>query len=87
LFGGPISASPLLARNRLYIASQSGTIYVIAASPDRFDLLAENPSGDSIFATPVAIDDRLYFRTGVGLGPQRQEYLVAVGRVSAPPQR
>ncbi len=87
LFGGPISASPLLARDRLYIASQSGTIYVVAASPDRFDLLAENPSGDSIFATPVAIDDRLYFRTGVGLGPQRQEYLVAVGRVAAPPQQ
>ena len=82
LFGGPISASPLLVRDRIYIASQSGTIYVIAALPDRFDLLAENPSGDSIFASPVAIDDRLFFRTGVGLGGDRQEYLVAVGRVS-----
>lgn len=87
LFGGPISASPLLVRNRIYIASQSGTIYVIAASPDRFDLLAENPSGDSIFATPVALDDRLYFRTGIGVGDQRQEYLVAVGRVALPPRR
>ena len=83
LFGGPISASPLLVRDRIYIASQSGTIYVIAALPDRFDLLAENPSGDSIFASPVAIDDRLYFRTGVGTGDERQEYLVAVGRVAA----
>jgi outer membrane protein assembly factor BamB len=84
LFAGSISASPLLVRNRLYIASQTGTIFVIAALPDRFDLLAENPSGDSIFASPVAIDDRLFFRTGVGMGEQRQEYLVAVGRVSTP---
>lgn len=83
LFGGAISASPLLVRDRVYVASQSGTIYVVAASPDRFDLLSENPSGDSIFASPVAIDDHLYFRTGVGTGAQRQEFLVAVGRVAA----
>jgi outer membrane protein assembly factor BamB len=82
LFGGGISASPLLANNRLYVASQSGTVYVIAALPDRFDLLSENPSGDSIFASPVAVDDRLYLRVGVGLGDDRQEYLVATGRVT-----
>lgn len=82
LFGGGISASPLLVRDRIYVASQAGTIYVMSASPSRFDLLAENPSGDSIFASPVAIDDRLYFRTGVGTGDQRQEYLVAVGPVA-----
>jgi len=82
LFSGPISASPLLSADRLYIASQSGTVYVIAASPNRFELLAENPSGDSIFASPVAIDHRLYLRTGVGRGPGRQEYLVAIGKTT-----
>jgi outer membrane protein assembly factor BamB len=82
LFSGPVSASPLLANGRLYVASERGTVYVIAALPDRFDLLAENPTGDSIFASPVAIDDRLYLRTGVGQGADRQEYLVATGRMS-----
>jgi hypothetical protein len=82
LFGGGVSASPLLVADRLYIASEAGTVYVIAASPDRFDLLAENPSGDSIFASPVAVDDRLYLRTGVGKGAERQEYLVSIGRVT-----
>jgi len=86
LFGGAISASPLLANGRIYVASESGTVYVIAALPDRFDLLAENPTGDSIFASPVALDDRLYLRTGVGRGEDRQEYLVATGRVSLRPQ-
>lgn len=83
LFSGRISASPLLVGNRLYIASQSGKVYVVAASPDRFDLLAENDCGDSIFASPVAIDDRLFFRCGIGLGEERKEYLVAIGRVAA----
>lgn len=83
LFGGGVSASPLLVNDRIYIATQSGTIYVIAASPERFDLLSENPSGQSIFATPVALEDRLYFRTGVGFGEKRQEFLVATGRITA----
>jgi hypothetical protein len=82
LFAGPISASPLLVGDRFYVASQRGTVYVIAALPDRFDLLAENATGDSMFASPVAIDDRLYLRCGVGLGDQRQEYLVATGRIT-----
>lgn len=87
LFGGAVSASPLLANNRIYVASQSGTVYVIAALPDRFDLLSENKSGDSIFASPVAVDDRLYLRCGVGLGEDRQEFLVATGRVTIQSQR
>lgn len=84
LFAGRVSASPLLVGDRLFIASQAGTIYVISASPDRFDLLSENPSGDSLFASPVAVDHRLFFRTGVGQGDERQEYLVAVGQVNQP---
>ncbi|MFK8113224.1 MAG: PQQ-binding-like beta-propeller repeat protein [Rubripirellula sp.] len=84
LFAGRVSSSPLLANGRLYVASEAGTVYVIAALPDRFDLLAENPTGDSIFATPVAVDDRIYIRTAVGNGEDRQEYLIASGRVTLP---
>ena len=79
MFGGGISASPLLVGDRIYVADEDGNVYVIAASPDRFDLLAENPSGDSIFASPVAVDNRLYLRTAIGRGDERQEYLVAIG--------
>lgn len=82
LFSGRISSSPLLVGKNVYVASEEGTVYVIDASPDRFDVLAENRSGDSIFASPVAVDDRLYLRTGIGRGPNRQEHLVAIGRVT-----
>jgi outer membrane protein assembly factor BamB len=85
LFSGAIDASPLLANDRVYIATQSGKVYVVAASPHRFELLAENQSGNSIFATPVAIDDRIYLRTGVSQGGNRQEFLVAIGRKTQKP--
>lgn len=79
LVGGGISASPLLVGDRIYVASEDGTVYVVRALPDRFDLLAENPTGDAIFASPIAVDNQLYLRTAVGYGSSRQEYLVAIG--------
>ena len=62
---------------RVEVDAEAGTVYVIAALPDRIDLLAENATGNSIFATPVAVDDRLYVRTAIGEGADRQEYLIA----------
>ena len=82
LFSGRISASPLLVGDRIYIAAQDGTVYVISAIPDHFDLLAENRNGDSMFASPVAVNDRLYLRCGLGVGEARQEYLVATGEIT-----
>ncbi|MGB7329427.1 MAG: PQQ-binding-like beta-propeller repeat protein [Rubripirellula sp.] len=82
LFGGGISASPTLVGNHIYIATEAGEVFVVKASPDRFEPIGENQTGDSIFATPVAVDGRLYVRTGIGEGRSRQEYLVAAGRVS-----
>ena len=82
LFAGGISASPLLVDNRIYVASEAGTVYVFSASPDRFDLLAENQTGDSMFASPVAVDNRLYMRSAVGRGEERQEYLIATGSLN-----
>ncbi|WDQ19387.1 outer membrane protein assembly factor BamB family protein [Rhodopirellula sp. P2] len=79
LFGGGISASPLLVDDRIYVAAEDGTVFVYQASQDRFELKAENKTGDSLFATPVPHDDRLLIRTGVGQGDQRQEYLISVG--------
>ena len=78
LFGGRISSSPVLVGQRIYVASENGTVYVFRASPDRFELLAENKSGDSMFATPVAVNNRMYLRTATGSGKDRQEYLVAI---------
>ena len=80
LFGGGISASPLLADGHIVVASERGKVFLFAASPDRFEPIAEIQTGDSIFATPIAIGNRLYIRTGVNESGVRQEYLIAIGQ-------
>lgn len=80
LFGGGISASPLLADKYVVAASERGTVFLYTAVPDRFEPIAEIKTGDSIFASPVAIGDRLYIRSGVNEGGRRQEYLFAIAK-------
>lgn len=79
LFAGGVSASPLLADGQLVVASERGKIVLLKASPDRFELIAEIQTGNSIFATPIAIGNRLYVRTGVNESGGHQEYLIAIG--------
>lgn len=79
LFGGGISASPLLVGDRVVVATERGDVFQFRATPDRFEMISENKAGDSIFATPVAIGNRLYIRTGVYEDGFRVEYLVAIG--------
>ncbi|MGB7346887.1 MAG: PQQ-binding-like beta-propeller repeat protein [Pirellulaceae bacterium] len=78
LIAGRTSSSPLLVGDRIYIGSEKGTVYVVKAVPDRFELLAEYPTGDSLFASPVVVDNRMYLRTATGSGSDRQEYLIAI---------
>ena len=79
LFSGPVSASPLLVGNRVYAANERGVVAVFSASPDRFEPLAETQTGESIFATPIAVNNRLYIRTAMQKRGKRQEYLIAIG--------
>ncbi|WP_182868246.1 outer membrane protein assembly factor BamB family protein [Stieleria mannarensis] len=79
LFGGGISASPLLADGHVVVASERGEVFVFMAFPDRFESMATIQTGDSIFATPVAVGNRLYVRTGINESGRRQEYLIAIG--------
>lgn len=79
LFRGPVSASPLLVGRQIVAAGERGMVRIFSATPDRFEAIAEIQTGDSIFASPVVVDDRLYLRTGVGTGRERTEYLVSIG--------
>ena len=61
-----IIASLVAADNKVYCASENGTVYVIAAGPE-YQLLAENPMGQPCFASPAISDGNLYFRTTTAL--------------------
>ncbi|WP_160148161.1 PQQ-binding-like beta-propeller repeat protein [Rubripirellula obstinata] len=87
LFDGKVSASPLLVADRIYTASEDGGVVVISTNTEKCEILAENQTGNSIFASPVVVDNRLYLRPAVGFGQDRQEYLVAIGRSAAGPPK
>lgn len=77
--GSGVSASPLLVDDRIIAADERGKVVVIRATPDRYDEVATNQTGESIFASPIAVGDRLYIRTAVRTGGRRVERLVAIG--------
>ena len=54
-------ASPLLAGGKLYAVREDGVAFVVQAD-QRFTLLAENPLGERIIASPVPLTGRILFR-------------------------
>jgi FOG: WD40-like repeat len=59
--GGSFTASPIAAAGKLYITSEDGDVYVIKAGP-QYELIAKNPFGEPILATPALAGDLLLVR-------------------------
>jgi outer membrane protein assembly factor BamB len=60
---GRHSAALLEARGRLYVCDEDGTTLVVAANPERFELLAENRLEAGCMASPAVVGDDLVIRT------------------------
>ncbi|MBX3731036.1 MAG: PQQ-binding-like beta-propeller repeat protein [Verrucomicrobiae bacterium] len=60
--GGNFSASPVAAAGRLYLVADNGDTSVIEAGPE-FKVLARNPLGEPVQASPALADGRFYIRT------------------------
>jgi outer membrane protein assembly factor BamB len=58
-----ISASPVAADGRIYLASEDGDVFVVRAGRE-FELLATNPMGEILMATPAISGNLLIVRTG-----------------------
>ena len=57
-------ASPVVADGKVYLTRQDGTVFVVAAGGDSFQLLAENSIVDEhTVATPVFVDGTILLRT------------------------
>jgi outer membrane protein assembly factor BamB len=54
-------ASPLIAGGKLYAAREDGVVFV-ANVGGKFELLAENKTGERVIASPVAVSRRLFIR-------------------------
>lgn len=61
--GGAFTASPVAADGKLYLSSEDGDVFVVKAGA-QYELLATNPVGEVMMATP-AISDGLVIVRGV----------------------
>jgi outer membrane protein assembly factor BamB len=55
-------SSPVAADQKVYIASEEGTVVVLDAGP-KFNVLATNKLDGAILATPALVDRNMYVRT------------------------
>jgi outer membrane protein assembly factor BamB len=59
--GGAYSASPVGADGKIYLSSEDGDIFVVKAGP-KYELLATNPMGEVLMATPAISDGMIFVR-------------------------
>jgi outer membrane protein assembly factor BamB len=60
--GTAFTASPVAAAGRIYLATEDGDVYVVRHGPE-FELLARNPLGEVVMATPAISEDVLFVRS------------------------
>lgn len=68
---GGFSASPVLAEGRLYFVSDAGETFVLKAGAE-FSVLARNPLGEPVQASPAVSQGRIFLRT--------ERHLYAIGK-------
>ena len=73
--GGAFTASPIASAGRIYLSSEDGDVFVVKAGP-KYELLATNPVGEVMMATP-AISRGLVVVRGLN-------HLFAFGDANAP---
>ena len=78
--GGTFSASPVLVGEHIYATNESGRTFIFRASPESFELVAENHLGDEVFATPALCGNHIYMRVAENTDGRRQEMLYCLGR-------
>jgi outer membrane protein assembly factor BamB len=77
---GMFTASPILVGKHLYATNEAGKTFVLKATPEAFEIVAENQLGDEVFSTPTICGGRIYFRIANLVDGKRQEQLVCVGQ-------
>lgn len=77
--GGTFSASPVPVGDTVYATNETGKTYVYTATPDAFQLLAENQLGSESMATPTICGGRIYLRVAHKRAGQREEVLYCLG--------
>ena len=78
--GGTFSSSPVLVGELIFAINEEGQAHLFKANPERFERVAENQLGESVFATPTICGSRIYLRVGQNEDGKRQEYVYCLGQ-------
>jgi outer membrane protein assembly factor BamB len=69
----------VLVGDSIYATSEDGTTFIFKASPEGFELLAENTlEVDDLQATPAYCDSKIYMRVAFGTKEERKEMLYCI---------
>jgi outer membrane protein assembly factor BamB len=63
---GTFSASPIACAGHLFACNEEGTTYVLRLQAP-WEILAENPLGEAILATPAISREEIFIRTDTSL--------------------
>ena len=59
---GPVAASPVVGDGKLYVVNEEGVTTVLGLG-DKPEVLAVNPVGETVLATPAVAGGALYLRS------------------------
>lgn len=77
--GGTFSASPVLVGEQIFATNEAGKTFVFKATPEAFELVAQNQLGNEVFATPVICGNCIYMRVAFKANGRREEALYCLG--------
>jgi outer membrane protein assembly factor BamB len=77
--GGTVSSSLVLAGDNLFATNEAGETFIFKATPEKYEKVALNRLGNSVFATPAICGSRIYHRVGETSGGKRQEMIYCLG--------
>ena len=74
-----ISASPVLAGGNLFVSAENGLTYVFKATPEGYQEVSQNQLGNTAYATPTFVRNRILARVASGSGNDKVEHLYCIG--------
>lgn len=77
--GGTFTASLVRVGDLIHATNEDGRTFVFEASPQAFELVAENELGDEVFATPTICGGHIYMRIAKYTDEVRRETLYCIG--------
>ncbi len=74
----PISASPTLVGDKIFLSNEAGTTWVYRATPKGYQQLAQNQLGSIVYASPTICGGQIFLRVADTVAEKRVETLYCI---------